>query len=197
MGMFESKITTILEDILASKLQVQKKFDWLINSHLEVKDPDDYRLLEKIFVTLNGDYEGLSNKRKQRLKSDAYYEKECLLIEIDEIQHFTKYRLKSLEIIQNYNIELGYPIEDYTNICTKYYKTAIRKGPTGYRKPTNDFPFENGRACQRAYLDSLRDLLSIRHLKNPILRISEVEILQCGSDKHIKEYLQKKLERYI
>lgn len=32
MGKFESKITTILEEVLASKLQVQKKFDWLINS---------------------------------------------------------------------------------------------------------------------------------------------------------------------
>jgi hypothetical protein len=197
MGKFENKITGILEEILASKLQAQKKFDWLTNSHLKVKNSDDYRLLENIFITLNGDYEGLSKKRTQRLKSDAYYEKESLLIEIDEIQHFTIYRQKSLEIIQNYNIELGYSIEDYINICCKYYTSAIRKGPKGYRDPKKDFPFENGRACQRAYLDSLRDVLSIRHLKKPVLRISEVEISQYNSDEKIKEYLKKKLERYM
>lgn len=70
----------------------------------------------KKFFTLNGDYQGLSKKRTQILENDVYYEKGRLLIEIDEIQHFTIYRQKSLEIIQNYNIELDYSIEDYTDI---------------------------------------------------------------------------------
>jgi hypothetical protein len=197
LGKFQSKITAIIEEVLSSKLEVNKKFDWLINSHLEVKNPDDYKLLENIFFSLNGDFEGLSKKRTKRLENDAFYEKGNLLIEIDEIQHFTIYRLKSLELIKNHNIELGYSIEDYTNICSNHYTSAIRKGPSGYRSPKRDFPFENGRACQRAYLDSLRDVLSIRHLKIPVLRISEIELSQYNSDEKIKVYLQKKLEKYF
>lgn len=118
MGKFEKIIVEITEDILGIKASSQKTFEWLINSHIEVEDKWIKKILNDIFITLNGDLDGLVSKRRSKLCADAYLDSLNLILEIDEIQHFTKYRMQTLEILKNNeDIKLGYNIENYINNC--------------------------------------------------------------------------------
>ncbi|WP_304944342.1 hypothetical protein [Vallitalea guaymasensis] len=195
MGKFENNIIQLTEEILGLKANNQKTFEWLINSHLIVEDDIIKDVLNTIFVNLKGDFDCLRNKRKCKLRTDAYFDSLKLVLEIDELQHFTLSRLQTLEIIQGAkNIRLGYDIESYINKCKDNHILALKKGQVGYRKPTKEFPFKHGRAYQRAYFDSIRDLVIPQYLHKPVLRISEIDINKLNSEEEIKKYIDKRLQ---
>jgi hypothetical protein len=198
MGAFENRIVNLIEEILASKAVRQKTFDWLLNTHMSVENKQAMDILDCIFIALSGDKDKLLEKRRRKLRVDAYFEKENLAIEIDELQHFTEFRLKTLNFIKpSKAIDLGFNIDEYKCYCQENYTRAIEKGQSGYRKPKSEFPFEYGRAYQRAYFDSMRDVLFPVYLKKPIIRISELELMCMDNDGDLRKYIEGKLKNYV
>lgn len=193
MGKFENEVIERLERILGTKAYKQKTFEWLNNNHLLTSSSYDEEVLDKIFTSFNGCKKSLDDKRVVKLRVDSFFEELGLVVEIDEIQHFTEARLKSLEIIEEYNLDLGYNLEQYKIWCKENSYKAHNKGQAGYRRQTKEFPFENGRVYQRAYFDSLRDILIIRNLGKPVIRISEMEL---AFYKEPEAYIKEKFKSF-
>lgn len=111
--------------------------------------------LEGIYNKLGGERSLLERKRHRLLEIDFYAPELELLIEVDETQHFTSDRRSTLE---------RYPRGDgYAALVPRYFALIDqwRQRADRYRasKPAADFPHTGGRRRQRAYLDSVRDLL--------------------------------------
>lgn len=171
-------IIDVMQEVLQEPAQTNISFKWLNNKHLPEDFGIHYNTIEKIFDALNGDKMGMDNKGERVLKPDCYFGgKYNFIFEFDELQHFTTYKKT---VLLNYPTDLkyGFDIEQYKKHCDDYSKEALKKGPAGYRKPKEEFPFENGRAAQRAFFDSFRDILPTLHGLNTTLRISEFEVKQ-------------------
>jgi hypothetical protein len=133
-----------------------QSFTWLSQlGHLALPDgAAGARLaLERIFLALGGDLEVLSTARPTALRGDFFHEPTRTLIEIDESQHFTSARLKSLNLYPA-DVRPGFELDQYRSLCQTwrgeadgYYRTKAARGfgPCGRQR-------------QRAYYDALRDL---------------------------------------
>jgi len=175
-------ISMMLSKILSTDCQSNVNFEWLINKPLKDHFKNRYNSIMKIFSVLNGDITGLNSKHQMKLSPDAYFSNEWnFIFEFDELQHFTKYKKAVLE---NYpdDLILGFDKKEYIRLCDKYQIEALKKGPPGYRKPKDEFPFENGRAAQRAFFDAFRDFLPEMYDLNPTIRISEFEVRDILED---------------
>ncbi len=198
MGKFEDKIINTIDKSLGMNAIRQKTFDWLKNDHTIIENLDTKELLDKIFICLNGDKEGLREKRKTNLKIDAFYSDINIVIEIDEVQHFTRYRYDTLKLIKEYeNINIGYDIEKYLEYCNTYFNKAMKKGQSGYRLKKKEFPQEYGRCMQRAYLDSIRDVIIPQYLNKPVVRFSKFELLEYNSEEELQKYIKSRLLKYL
>lgn len=111
------------------------------------------------------------------------------LVEFDEEQHFSPFRLVTLPM-ESKVVRTGFDIDEYLRFCTSedYYRRFLRKHrlrvmgkatqPTiddllkligsatssarnGFIAPKPGFPFPGGRVAQRAYYDVLRDFLPL------------------------------------
>lgn len=187
VGDQQKLITKIVAEMLGEDAITDVSFDWLRNKHVEEDFKNDdlgidlYPTIVKIFKKLNGDNNEMISKGQRVLKPDCYFGgKYNFIFEFDELQHFTIYKQIAL---QNYPNELkyGFDIDLYLSYCNLYKEKAIKKGPAGYRKSKEEFPFENGRAAQRAFFDAFRDLLPSLHGLNPTIRISEFEVQNISS----------------
>lgn len=192
-------IISLISKVLKTQADETRKFNWLTNKPDKSDFQDRYELIMKIFDSLKGNPEGLIDKAKKALTPDAYFGEDWnFILEFDEIQHFTLPRKKTL---LNYpsDIKLGFDKNQYIRWCELYSSEAISKGAAGYRKPTVEFNFVNGRHSQRAFFDCFRDILADIHNLNPTIRISEFEVngINLGHDKdleQIKKILIKKFE---
>lgn len=114
---------------------------------------DNLSRLARIYAALGGDEQLLATKRAVSLKIDFLDLEKGFAVEVDEIQHFTTDRERSLG---------DYP--DDTPIDLGTYRATIaawKARADRYRaaKPAADFPHAGGRRAQRAYLDAVRDLV--------------------------------------
>jgi len=167
---------SILEEILNEKAVTDISFDWLKNKHIKEDFENYWGVIEEIFRALNGNKLGMNSKGSRKLKPDCYFGgKYNFIFEFDELQHFTIYKKKTLSLYPE-SLTYGFNLSQYIKYCDKYSNEAIKKGPAGYRKPKDEFPFENGRAAQRAFFDAFRDILPTLHGLNPTVRISEFEV---------------------
>lgn len=109
--------------------------------------------LASIHAALGGDADMLSAKRSAPLRMDFVDMDRRLVIEVDEIQHFTTDRRNALEL---YPSDAKAGRQDYVPLLSSWCGAADR-----YRakKPAADFPFAGGRRAQRACLDAVRDLV--------------------------------------
>jgi hypothetical protein len=112
------------------------------------------------------------------------------IIEFDEEQHFSSFRLVTLPVIQR-TVEVAYDLELYRKYCCepRYTERLLKKhrlrDPAwsrflstralvdelarhqdalkgiSYVRPTRQFPFFEGRIAQRAYYDCLRDFFHV------------------------------------
>ena len=197
MGKFENEILDLIDKTIEMKSIRQKTFEWLKNDHTLIEYIDVKEFLDKIFIKLNGDIEGLRVKGKRELRVDAFYSEINVVIEIDELQHFTNYRMDTLNLIKEYEYKnLGFDIEKYSEYCKICYEKAIKKGQVGYRKQTKDFPQEFGRCMQRAYFDTIRDLIIPKHSNKPIIRFSEFE-LKNKNEEELQKYVKTRLSKYL
>ena len=193
MEKLEDKFFDLLRK-LGIQVECGKKFDWLTNKveHSELE-------LWRIFMDLGGDGKGMRSKGLVKLPTDGFLPRYKRIIEFDELQHFTEYRLKTLD---NYpkHIRLGFDKNAYQKWCKQHATEAINKGPYGYRSPKPDFPFEEGRAAQRALFDACRDLLSSKNNLNPTIRISQFQLpslLGVEDKEKAAEELQTALEAHL
>lgn len=108
-----------------------------------------------IFSTLGGIEEEQAAKRLQVLPGDFFHEESGVFIEVDEHQHFTSYRLATLDLYPD-DVPLGYDREQYRELCQQWGPKADR-----YRANKEAIGFgPGGRQRQRAYNDALRDLVT-------------------------------------
>jgi hypothetical protein len=139
------------------ELQHDAAASWLTNvGHLNATlSPSVARQLRELHLKLGGDPTLLASKRGgggPRL--DFLIAERHLVVEVDEIQHFTTDRLTTLRSYGD-SPNLAYDVENYCSLISRWHGRADR-----YRaaKPAADFPFPGGRRAQRAYFDTCRDL---------------------------------------
>lgn len=179
MGVAEQ---TFFELIGSVGIEVERKpkFSWLINKVL----PDDTvpnDTLWKMFQSLGGYEEGMRLKKVLSLPLDGYVPKRNCLIEFDEIQHFTTYRKITLDHYPK-DATVRFNIDTYRSWCERHAEKAYEKGAQGYRAPKKEFPFEGGRAAQRALFDACKDLLPPTKGLSPTIRVSEFQVPSLKSD---------------
>lgn len=176
MGKNQQMIEGLLQNSLNIVIDKKKRFPWLKNKPAPEDFDKFYGVAMDIFNALGGNEKGLGRKRLIRLVPDCYLPPpyNCLF-EFDEIQHFTEYKLKALQLYPD-QIQYGFDLDYYKRLCQKYSQEALRKGAGTYRAPKVEFPFENGRAAQRAFFDMFRDFLPTLHELNPTIRITELEL---------------------
>lgn len=122
--------------------------------------------LEAIFLALGGQSAAQRGKRVTALPGDFYHVPTGTFIETDETQHFTSFRLRTLELYPQ-GVPLGFDESLYTNLCRQLAPTADR-----YRAAKDATGFgPGGRQRQRAYNDALRDLVIPAMSHPPVIRI--------------------------
>lgn len=127
-------------------------------------------VLHEIFLGMGGDAVEQAGKRSIALPGDLIHEPTRTVIEVDESQHFTSFRLKTLEMYPSDYLE-GVNLAEYRELCLLW---AARSD--GYRrtKPAVAFGL-GGRQRQRAYYDALRDLALPAMGYPSIIRVSEFD----------------------
>ncbi|MEV8083538.1 DUF7255 family protein [Pseudarthrobacter oxydans] len=115
---------------------------------------DAVRSLHDIFLALEGDTAPYAAGRSNMLRGDLLHQATGTIIEVDEFQHFSSWRLITLEAYPR-DAALGFDRDEYIDLCRhnagradKYRASKLAKG----------FPNPGSRTRQRAYYDSLRDL---------------------------------------
>jgi hypothetical protein len=92
---------------------------------------------------------------------------------VDEAQHFNGYRAQALRQYPRVT-EVAFPIETW--IARSEEKRLLEGGGFGRPRPPL-FPAQHGRHAQRAFRDSLTDLLPAEHDWAPTLRIADFEVV--------------------
>lgn len=127
-------------------------------------------VLERIYLALDGDLTVLEAGRMAALPGDFVHEPTGTLIEVDESQHFTSFRLKTLELYPE-GAPLGFNLDTYKRLCLKWQKRS-----DGYYRTKAARGFgTGGRQKQRAYYDALRDLATPAMRRPPLIRIEAAE----------------------
>lgn len=109
--------------------------------------------MQRAFEALGGDETEQRSKRYGRLPSDLLHSSSQTMVEVDEVQHFTSFRLLTLDELPDASEKSG----AYRALCHTWSSKA-----DSYRaaKVAKGFPGPFGRARQRAYNDLLRDLVA-------------------------------------
>lgn len=122
--------------------------------------------LETIFLALGGETAAQLGKRVIALPGDFYHAPTGTFIEIDEMQHFTSSRLRTLELYPP-RAPVGFDVRVYADLCRQWAPRADK-----YRAAKDATGFgPGGRQRQRAYNDALRDLVIPAMGHPPVIRI--------------------------
>jgi hypothetical protein len=145
--------------------------------------------LERIYVALGGDLEVLDAGRSTALPGDFIHEPTATLIEVDESQHFTSFRLATLDLYPE-DAALGFDLATYKQLCRTwqnqsdgYYRTKAARG----------FGI-GGRQKQRAYYDALRDLTTPAMGRPPLIRIEAADRDAADSYRRHRDELLRALD---
>jgi len=162
MGATESGVFTLAREA-GIELDVGATLPWLSNrGHLNpvfagAVPGSTLRLLSTIYERLGGDEGALAGKRAgSSPRPDFLLRSASLIVEVDEIQHFTTDRLRTLELYPE-AAQLAFDVGEYRMLISHWSSVA-----DNYRaaKPAVDFPRPGGRRAQRAYFDAVRDLVA-------------------------------------
>ena len=125
--------------------------------------------LAEIHLRLGGDAAVLRAKAPRPSPTpDLVHTELGCIVEVDEVQHFTTARLSSLDSYP-VAVPLGFDADDYR----AHIREWRSKGDAAFaHKLSKDFPNRGGRQAQRAYNDSLRDLLAPTFTGFPVIRIA-------------------------
>jgi len=142
------------------------------NTHL-VEGLDTHMLasLRDIFLALNGDETELASIGERALPPDFFLGELNRVVELDESQHFTSARLKTLDLYPE-GIQLGFDLAEYREFCQTLSEASDRDFS---HKTARQFPGPHGRQRQRAYFDALRDLAAPAFGQGPVIRVPAPE----------------------
>jgi hypothetical protein len=165
------------------ELNTRAWFDWLTEfGHLALEeiaeDPPSTAnvealhaaidALDQIWSDLRGDIDVLLNCRANLyLPVDLLHEPTGTLIELDEAEHFTSFRLTSLNAYPA-DAKLGFDLEEYRELCRN---GAEKMDGFARAQAAKGFGI-GGLQRQRAYRDSLRDLAAPAMGHPPVVRIT-------------------------
>ncbi|WP_457966062.1 hypothetical protein M1E17_05755 [Arthrobacter sp. D1-29] len=129
------------------------------------------RSLHDIFLALEGDPAPYAAGRTNVLRGDLLYKPTGTIIEVDEFQHFSSWRLITLDAYPP-DAAMGFDRDEYINLCRLNSRRA-----DNYRasKIAKGFPNPGSRTRQRAYYDSLRDLAATAMGLPPVIRVPAVD----------------------
>lgn len=146
--------------------------------------------LHQIFGALGGIEAEQSTKSLTALPGDFVHVESGTFIEIDEHQHFTSFRLATLDL---YPVDavLGFDLDEYRDLCRiwsakadRYYpaKDAVGFGP-------------GGRQRQRAYNDALRDLVTPALGRPGVVRVAAPERDGAAAYDRVRDHLASLRQR--
>jgi hypothetical protein len=122
--------------------------------------------LNSIFLSLGGQSAEQAAKRTTALPGDFIHLETETIIEIDEVQHFTSFRLQSFEFYAR-DSPLDFELDEYRDLCRRFAPKADT-----YRQSKAAVAFgPGGRQRQRAYYDALRDLAVPAMGLPPLIRV--------------------------
>jgi len=124
------------------------------------------RRWSSIFNALGGIEAEQTGKRLTPLPGDFLHEASGTFIEIDEHQHFTSHRPAALALYPA-DAPLGFDLDDYRDLCRAWVAKA--DGYLANKRAVGFAP--GGRQRQRAYNDSLRDLMTPAMGHPPVIRV--------------------------
>lgn len=162
MGATESGVFAFARES-GIELEVGSSMPWLsnqghLNPVLAASVPrGTLQILAALYRRLGGDESALASKRPGGgLRPDFILRGPSLVVEVDEVQHFTSDRLLTLDVYPK-GAQIAFDIDEYRRLAGRWSQIADR-----YRaaKPAVDFPHPGGRRAQRAYFDALRDLVA-------------------------------------
>jgi len=154
-------------------LRADVALPWLTrNGHVDPvvneRIPSETRdALDQILDALDGDVASLAAKTRGSSRVDFILEPGGVVVEYDEVQHFTSARLKTLALYPT-EAPLGFDHAGYTALVRRW----ASHGDRGFaHKAAAEFPGPAGRQRQRAYLDALRDLVAPHFGNGPLIRV--------------------------
>ncbi|MFC7597496.1 hypothetical protein ACFQU3_19415 [Terrabacter sp. GCM10028922] len=123
--------------------------------------------MRAIFEALGGIEWEMAGKRMTALPGDFVHLETGVYVEVDESQHFTSFRLVTLNLYPE-TTPLGFDLPEYKRLCQQLAPRSDR-----YRrdKPAVGFG-PGGRQRQRAYNDALRDLMTPAMGYAPVIRVA-------------------------
>jgi len=123
--------------------------------------------LDRILDAVDGDRGALAAKTRGSMRADFLLEPQGVVVEYDEVQHFTSARLTTFAHYPP-QARLGFDRHEYIAIVEQWRT----KGDRGFaHKEAAEFPCPLGRMRQRAYFDALRDLVAPHFGHGPVVRI--------------------------
>ena len=127
--------------------------------------------LHDIFLELGGDGITQAAKRRTPLPGDFFHPETRTIIEVDEVHHFTSFRLRSFDFYPT-ETPIGFDLGEYKDLCRRLAPKA-----DSYRRTKTAPAFGmGGRQRQRAYYDALRDLSAPAIGLPPVLRVAAPDI---------------------
>lgn len=127
--------------------------------------------LHHVFLALEGDAAQYVAGRSNVLRGDLLHPPTNTIIEIDEFQHFSSWRLITLDVYPA-DAALGFDRDEYVDLCRR---NAGRADKYRASKLAKGFPNPGSRTRQRAYYDSLRDLAASAMGLPPVIRVPTID----------------------
>jgi hypothetical protein len=116
--------------------------------------------------------EMMPNREWRRLDCVSVSDSGTRIIEVDEAQHFNRYRAKALRLYPQ-GIQLAFDAKTWI----EHSDAKIKLEAGGFAKPRPPlFPEYGGRHLQRAFRDALCDILPAHYGYLPTLRIAHFEV---------------------
>jgi len=127
--------------------------------------------LTRIFRLLDGDEGALAAKTRGTVRPDFLWPARNLAVEVDEVQHFTRFRSR---VLREYppRVHLAFETQSYQQLCVSL---QARAESAFAHAVAAEFPGAHSRARQRAYFDAVRDLCAPSFTAGPVLRFPAPE----------------------
>lgn len=129
-------------------------------------------VLQRMFEALGGDAGCQSQKTLQAMQGDWFHAPSRTFIEVDELQHHTSDRLRTLEFYPS-----GHPAAPSLPLLEARCLTHAQRADRCWsNKHAACFNWPGGRRAQRAYNDALRDLVTPLMGYPPVLRVPAIGV---------------------
>jgi hypothetical protein len=193
----QNAVLDLIEQVTGEKIVRNTTPSWL-NRPGKVECGKHWPLICTIYEDLTGLKLPESMPPKERRQLDGilnYGTRQQRIVEVDESQHFNRYRRMTLN---RYTPEL--PLAFDRSVWMKKSEGEPRQKSGGWAAPKPPlFPGDGGRHKQRAFRDALADLLPLDHGFLPTLRFAyfEVESWIYTGDAHnqMQDLLSLKLSK--